>query len=373
MPPCGVPFPVALLGLGSINGMGQKALEALVRRYGDDLGTVFKEPDLAGVLTDAGISGAEKLAAAVTREPDLLVRRGEAEVKGLENRNIRVVPPSRLPDRLRSINGESPKWLCVEGSSAVLTNRPVVAVVGTRNPSQQGLEAARVVATVLSAYKVTLVSGLAEGIDCEAHHQSLNRGVTNVAFLGHGINLVFPQNTAYLRQIILDRGGAVVSEYHPDQHYQKRLFVERNRLQAAMADIVVPVEAASASGTAHTIRFARRYARTLVGLTWPGANGIVDDLRANNDRIIDIFTSPGQKELDRLFKELLTEQHGDTYPFRSIERFAAREFCNRNYTDADVNQLVKALRRAAKPRKPAEKKKPATKRKPKEPPPNAPT
>lgn len=348
-PESSVPFAIALLGLGSLKGLGQKGLQSLVTRFGEGIGRVFQqpEPELLITLKDSGISGADKFAAAIAKDSSSIIREAEAELVRLEERNIHLVPPSRLPERLRSINGDAPKWLFVEGKANTLDNRPVIAVVGTRQPTEQGCEAARIIAKILAPYPVTLVSGLADGIDCQAHYHSLHNGVKNLAFLGHGINLVFPEETADIRRSIIERGGAVVSEYMPGQHYQKKQFVERNRLQAALADIVIPVEAATASGTAHTIRFARRYARQLVGMTWNGANGIVDDLRANNDRLIDIFTSAGQKELDQLVKNVLTAERADTYPFKNIERTALQEFGNRTYTEADVHRLVDTLSKAA--------------------------
>lgn len=348
-----ISFSIALLALGSIRGLGQKGLQSLVAKFNEDVGTILTQShcELAATLKACDISGSEKIAAAVTVESKALVGKAEEELKQLKARNIHIVSPSCLPDRLRSINGDSPKWLFVEGDVNVLTNRPVVAVVGTRSPTEKGLDAARIITTIISAYPVLLVSGLAEGIDCQAHCVSLQQKVKNLAFLGHGINLVFPQTTSDVRHEILMKGGAVVSEYMPDQHFQKRQFVERNRLQAALADIVIPVEAKATSGTAHTIRFARRYSRQLIGMTWQGANGIVDDLRANNDQLINIFTSSGQKQLDALVRGLLAPENADAYPFKNLERAAQQEFSNRDFTQEHLNRLLEAITRDAQLRK----------------------
>lgn len=349
-----IPFAVALLALGSVKGLGQKAIHTLVGCFGDDLGKVLSlnQADLAATFRECGIG--EKFATVVHQETRFLLDQAEQELRELEARRIRVVSPMLLPDRLRSINGDAPHWLFVEGDEKLLHSRPVIAVVGTRNPSETGMEAARVIATILSPYPVVLVSGLAEGIDSQAHQASLQRGVKNVAFLGHGINLVFPESTADVRREIIQRGGAVVSEYLPNQSYQKRQFVARNRLQAAMADIVIPVEAAASSGTAHTIRFARRYYRTLLGVTWNGAQGVVEDLQEADDQIVEIFTSAGQRELDTVIQRLLASEKADTYPFKNLERMVKRELCNRTYTRDDVARLVDAINRESQLRKPQE-------------------
>jgi DNA protecting protein DprA len=358
-----LPFAVVLLALASIKGLGQKGIESLVSRFGDGIGRIFgeREKDLTETLKSCGIAGADKFANIIREFSPQLLERGEQELVYLGIRNVHVIRPSALPERLRSINGDSPKWLFVEGAVAALDTRPVVAVVGTRHPSEQGMEAARIIARVLSPYPVLVVSGLAEGIDGQVHYHSLHFGVKNVAFVGHGINLTFPEVTAPLRHDIVAQGGAVVSEYLPGQTYQKRQFVARNRLQAAIADLVIPVEAAATSGTAHTIRYARRYGRPLVGMVWKGANGIVDDLRENNDRLIDIFSSAGQRELDQIIKDILTAEKADTYPFKRLERSITQEIGNRTHTEADIQRLIDTIQKTA------------AKRKQQEPPPNGTT
>lgn len=351
-----IPFAVALLGFGSLHGLGQKGLQSLVNRFGDGIGQAFiqNKAELSSTLKDCGISGADKFATLIDSDRPNILRTATDQLKRLGDRNVHVLPPSRLPQSLRSIEADAPKWLFVEGQVDALDTRPVIAVVGTRQPTERGRYATRIISRILSAYPVVMVSGLADGIDCEAHYHSLQYGVRNVAFLGHGINLVFPEGTAEIRQSIIARGGAVVSEYMPDQHYQRRLFVERNRLQAALADMVIPVEAAATSGTAHTIRFARRYSKPLVGMRWEGANGILDNLRENNDCLIDILTPGGQQQLDALIKTVLCARGVDAYPFRNLEQQALREFGSRSYTEADLQRLVQVISTAGLPRKPLE-------------------
>jgi DNA processing protein len=351
-----LPFAVALLALGSLKGLGQKGLQQLVKQFGEAVGNVLfqTEAEMTNTFKACGIAGADKFAASVVKDPSKIIKEAEAELAELGSRNIHVIPPSRLPERLRAINGDSPKWLFVEGSVAVLDSRPVIAVVGTRNPSENGIEAARIIAGILAPYPVLVVSGLADGIDRHAHHHTLHYGMKNIAFLGHGINLTFPEGTSNLRREIVSSGGAVISEYMPNQHYQKRQFVERNRLQAAIADIVIPVEAAATSGTAHTINFARRYARTLIGMNWKGANGIVDDLKTNNDKLIDIFTTVGRRELDQLIKDILVAEHVDPYPFKNLEKTILKDIGNRTHTPADIQRLIDAIKKVANQTKPQE-------------------
>jgi DNA protecting protein DprA len=345
--PAEVPFAVALLALGGIHGLGQKGLQVLVGQFADDLGAVFRLPQEAieERLSACKVHGAKKIALAVVHSADEIIERGYARLKDLEAKSVKLIPPSGLPERFRALGTERPKWLFVQGDDNLLAHHPTVAVIGTRKPTDGGCRAAAAISNVLSSYPVLLVSGLADGIDAEAHASSLSRDIKNMAFLGHGINLVFPEETASLRAQIVRQGGAIVSEYMPDQNYQKRQFVERNRLQAALADLVIPVEGASASGTAHTARFARKYGRVIVGVKWKGANGLVDDLTKEGDKIIEILTVEGQRELDGLVQRIVSEASGTAYPFQTLERQIAREMRGRSFRPEDVTKLIETIQK----------------------------
>jgi DNA protecting protein DprA len=221
--------------------------------------------------------------------------------------------------------------------------RPAVAVVGTRKPTPEGRVAAGVIARSLSAYPITLISGLAEGIDAEAHRLTLQEGIVNIAFLGHGIDLYFPSETTSLRYQIIGQHGAVATEYFPRERYQKQYFVERNRLQAALADIVIPVQANTTGGTAHTVRFARKYKRPLIGIGWPGANGLLDHLRADGTPVPDITTRAGKRFLDSSFRELAESAGVETYALSRAERFIRTEAASRLLRQSDFSRLFETL------------------------------
>lgn len=344
-PAGGLPFPVALLALGTVNGLGQRALRHLVSVYGDDLGAALTVPrdELAGVLADGQVAGAVKLADAIASNPDVLVREGAQASKALEARGVVVLPPSGLPDRLRGITPDPPLWLFVHGEAGLLDDRPAVALVGTRTPSERGLRMTAAVAKILAPYPVVVVSGLAEGIDDEAHRASLAHGLRNVAFLGHGIEQVFPTSTLQTREAIVRGSGAVVTEYLPWEHSQKRFFVERNRLQAGLADLVIPVEAQPTGGTAHTVRFAREFGRRLVGVRWPGVTGIVSDLEQAGAPVFDVTTAAGCQGLDRVVRQLVEGSGKEVYPLVNAERQLLREIRSRAVTRDDIGRLIRRL------------------------------
>lgn len=350
LPPSSVPFDAALMALGTVRGLGHKGLQILVRHFGENLGAIFslKDDAIKGLLADHKISNSTKIALTIAHSSDDLLADGGEQLQQLAARGVKILSPSGLPERLGSLGTESPKWLFVEGDDQLLAAHPTVAVVGTRKPTDLGYRATNAVCHVLSSYPIVVVSGLADGIDGEAHAASMNRGMKNVAFLGHGINITFPEQTSGIRAEIIKQGGVVVSEYMPNQSYQKHQFVERNRLQAALADLVIPVEAAAASGTAHTARFARKYGRRIVGVRWNGANGIVEELAKAGDEVIDILTASGQKQLDAIVQSVLDTLGQSTYPFQALERQIAREMKGRTFRPEDVTKLAEAIHRLGK-------------------------
>jgi predicted Rossmann fold nucleotide-binding protein DprA/Smf involved in DNA uptake len=118
---------------------------------------------------------------------------------------------------------------------------------------------------------LTVVSGLAKGVDEIAHDWALASGLPNISVLGTGLLKAYPAKNAELAGRIVDAGGLLISEYMPDAQPSAENFVWRNRLQAALAKCVVAPEWKRASGTAHTIRFARRFGRPTINLAVNGA------------------------------------------------------------------------------------------------------
>ena len=136
-----------------------------------------------------------------------------------------------------------------------------VAIIGTRNASQYGKEMVKRIITELSAYQVTIVSGLAEGIDTEAHKHALFRQQQTYAVLGSGLDRIYPASNEKLSMSIVKEGGALISEY---PHYIKpdRLhFPHRNRIIAGLSDATVVVESPKRGGSMITAYIASSYNR----------------------------------------------------------------------------------------------------------------
>jgi DNA processing protein len=142
---------------------------------------------------------------------------------------------------------------------------PTVAIVGARACTSYGAHVARRLASDFAAAGVTVVSGLARGVDAEAHRGSLDANGRTVAVLGCGIDRDYPRAHAELaRQIAAT--GAVVSEYQPGVEPAPWRFPARNRIIAALADVVVIVEARERSGALITVDLAMEIGRPIYAI-----------------------------------------------------------------------------------------------------------
>jgi DNA processing protein len=180
-------------------------------------------------------------------------------IRALDLRLVALSDPD-YPDRLRAIE-MPPALLFVRGDPTVLGARHSVAVVGTRRPTDAGRRTAGRIATALARAEALVVSGLAIGIDGAAHAAAVEAGGKTVAFIGGGHGRLFPFVHDRLAEAIVDRGGAVVSEYAPDTEPTKGTFPRRNRLISGAADAVVVVEAGARSGALLTASWALEQGR----------------------------------------------------------------------------------------------------------------
>lgn len=169
---------------------------------------------------------------------------------------------SDYPEKLKDLN-DRPYWIFAQGDTSLLSKK-CVGVVGTRNPTALGLYLTQAVVSQFIASDCITVSGLAYGIDQAAHEASILFKIPTIAVLGTGLNSNYPRSSVELREGIVDNGGLILTEYLPDQKPTQENFVRRNRIQAALSDILIPVEWNLKSGTSHTVRNAAQLKRTIL-------------------------------------------------------------------------------------------------------------
>lgn len=158
-----------------------------------------------------------------------------------------------FPDRLLNIP-DPPILLYVKGSTSSLSN-PGVSIVGSRAASTYGLKMAETLAKQLACQGLTVISGLALGIDAAAHRGTLAAGGTTIAVLGCGLDVIYPSQNRKLFEVIPDH-GAIVSEYPMGTSPDGFRFPARNRIISGLGLGVVVVEATQKSGSLITANLA---------------------------------------------------------------------------------------------------------------------
>jgi DNA processing protein len=181
---------------------------------------------------------------------------------------------------------DPPARLFLRGDAALL-DRPAVAIVGARSCSPYGAQVARTLARELAGAGVVVASGLARGIDGEAHRGALEAGGATLAVLGCGIDVDYPMRHANLARRIAET-GLVVSEYPPGTEPAPWRFPARNRILAGLALATVVVEARERSGALITADFALELGREVFAV--PGE--ITAALSAGTNRLIRQGAAP---------------------------------------------------------------------------------
>jgi DNA processing protein len=182
---------------------------------------------------------------------------------------------------------DPPTRLFLRGEDADLLTRPSVAIVGARSCSPYGAQVARTLARELAGAGLVVVSGLARGVDAEAHRGALEAGGATVAVLGCGIDVDYPRRHAELARRIAAT-GLVVSEYPPGTEPAPWRFPARNRIIAALCAATVVVEARERSGALITADFALELGREVFAV--PGE--ITAGLSAGTNRLIRQGAAP---------------------------------------------------------------------------------
>jgi len=189
---------------------------------------------------------------------------------------ILTIDDPAYPAQLRQIK-DPPKALYYAGDLTLLGTR-LVAVVGSRKFTAYGRRVAAKIAGRLAACGVTVVSGMAVGIDGIGHRSALDAGGKTIAVLGNGLDVMYPAANRELKKDIL-RDGLLLSEYPPGMKGTKYTFPQRNRIISGLSEATVVVEAGLNSGSLITAALAAEQGRTVYGV--PGNIDAVTSLGTN--------------------------------------------------------------------------------------------
>src|SRR5438046_6728900 len=259
----------AWLALALVEPLAPRSAFALVERFGSP-----------GAVLNAGESSLRAAGLSATIIAALGAVRPEREISVLARVDATLVtwPDAEYPVRLRHIP-DPPLALAVRG--ALAADEPAIAVVGARRASEYGRRIAEELARGLAQAGVTVVSGLATGIDGAAHRAALAAGGRTVAVFGTGIDRVYPSWHRGLAAAIAARGG-LVREFPCGAPRLQFHFPRRNRIISGLTRGTVVVEAAEQSGSLITARCALEQDRDLFAVPGPagvpghrGPNGLI--------------------------------------------------------------------------------------------------
>lgn len=190
----------------------------------------------------------------------------EETIKNYDKLGIVVVTikSDSYPELLKEIDS-SPIMLYCKGNTDLL-NTDCLAVVGTRRATKYGKDNCNKFVKDIASENITIVSGLAEGIDTVAHKSTIEVGGKTIAVLGGGLLNIYPSSNVGLAKEILDNDGLLISEYKPNEPSMTYHFPIRNRIIAGLSKATFVVEATEKSGSMHTKNYAIEYNREVFAL-----------------------------------------------------------------------------------------------------------
>lgn len=249
------------IGFNLVRGIGAVRLKSLVDFFGR-IEIAWQAP--ADALSAAG------LPAAVV-ENLLIVRRETCLEEILENalrEGIQVITweDDQYPQRLKAIE-QSPPVIYARGAIS-LEDDWSVAIVGTRRVTSYGRQVTEELASFLANNHITVISGLARGVDAAAHQAVIKNGGRTLAVLGCGVDVVYPPEHKKMADAIVEN-GALISDYPPGTAPESGNFPPRNRIISGLARAVVVVEAGVESGALITARYAGEQGREVFAV--PGS------------------------------------------------------------------------------------------------------
>ena len=185
----------------------------------------------------------------------------DKHIEYMEKHSIDIVSiqDAEYPEILKEIY-DAPISLYVRGNKNIL-NELSVAIIGCRECTEYGRNITKNLSYNIAKNKINIVSGLAKGIDGIAHQGALFAGGKTIAVLGNGLDTIYPKENEHLAIEILQKGGAIISEYPLGTKPEKQNFPERNRIVSGMSKGIIVVEAKEKSGTLITVDFALEQGR----------------------------------------------------------------------------------------------------------------
>lgn len=206
---------------------------------------------------------------------------------------------------------ESPIVLYVKGKIRSTSNS--IAIVGSRRCSDYGKKVTQQIAAEIAKQNITVISGMAKGIDSYAHTTALKNSGYTLAFLANGVDLCYPSEHRSLYEKMIEN-GAILSEYPPGTNAHPKYFLKRNALISAWSDKVIVVEAGEKSGALTTADFAEKYGRELFAVP----NRIDEPNGRGTNLLLEKFAKPYLGIMSLNIKE---QEKAETKRIKSTKKY----------------------------------------------------
>jgi DNA processing protein len=255
------------IGLTLIEGIGDVNAKSLLA-YCGSAAEVFKQKE-AQLLKIPGIGSI--WAKSIVNSKDVL-KRAEEEIKFIEKYNIEPIffTDENYPARLKYCS-DSPVLLYYKGT-ADLNREKIIAVVGTRKPSEYGKEKTQEFVAELKGTGAIIISGLAYGVDVLAHKTALENGLDTVGVVAHGLDRIYPQLHDKVAKRMVGQGG-ILTDFMSGTNPDAVNFPKRNRIVAGLCDALVVIESKRGGGSLITATIANSYNKDV--FAFPGRAGDV--------------------------------------------------------------------------------------------------
>jgi DNA processing protein len=190
----------------------------------------------------------------------------------------------QFPQRLRGIK-TPPKEIFYKGDITLIDNTPNIAVIGTRQISDKAIPLAFNTGRTLAQMGITVVNGLALGCDTYALKGALSACGKCIAVMPCALDQIVPKSNHHLAHTILENGGLLITEYPTGTKLEKYMYIARDRLQSALSDAVIVIEATHGSGTMHTVHSATEQGKSIACFADSGIENFrnIHTIKTTND------------------------------------------------------------------------------------------
>lgn len=270
------PDRAAFVALALVPGIGPTRLASLLEHCSTALGALSAPFEFLCAIPGISTAAATAISAVTPADGERVLEQAE----GLGAQTL-IQPDPTYPAMLREIP-DPPPVLFLLGDPALL-GRPATAIVGSRDHSEYGRAVAGRVAEAAAGAGITVVSGMARGLDAVAHAAALEAGGPTIGVLGNGLGVIYPAANRELYERVAER-GLLLTEFPPGDRPMAHSFPRRNRIISGLARVTVVVEAAEGSGTLITVGAALAQGRDVMAVPGPitsptsvGTNRLIRD------------------------------------------------------------------------------------------------